>query len=62
VGEGDPDQSGIFARLFKISSLANGEVSVVFHVPPLHADMAMRLHTLRNAPVTLEITMGWDDA
>jgi len=46
--------------LFKVSGLANGSVSVVFHVPSEAADMGLGLHHLRGEPVTIEVTMGWD--
>jgi hypothetical protein len=60
-GEGDPDQSKIPAHLFKVSGLANGAVSVVFHVPFEHADMALGLHHLRGQAISFEITMGWEE-
>jgi hypothetical protein len=47
-------------RLFKVSSLANGEVSVVFHVDTADADFALGLHRLRGQPVKLEMTLGWE--
>jgi hypothetical protein len=46
--------------VFKVSSLASGEVSVVFHVPSSDADVALGLHHLRDKPVTVEIEEGWD--
>jgi hypothetical protein len=46
--------------VFKVSSLASGEVSVVLHVAPTHADMAMRLMHLRGKPLTAEFTEGWE--
>jgi hypothetical protein len=58
VGEGDPEQSAIHATVFKVSGLANSEVSVVFHVPFEHADMALALHHLRGKPVTIELKEG----
>lgn len=44
--------------MFKVSSLANGEVSVVFHVNPEDADMALGFLHLRGTTVELALTIA----
>jgi hypothetical protein len=38
-----------------VSSLANGDVSVTFHVPYAHSDEALVLHHLRGKLVELQV-------
>ena len=45
------------ARVFKVSSLANGEVSLVFHVDGKDADMALGYLRLRGVAVKLSLTL-----
>ena len=42
-------------RLYKVSSLANGEVSIVFHVEASDADMALSFLHLRGVAVKLSL-------
>lgn len=35
---------GFVAAVFKVSSMKNGGVSVILHVPYMHADRAFALH------------------
>lgn len=44
-------------QLFKVSSLANGQVSLVFHVVHSDADSALRLMHLRGVTVELALTI-----
>jgi hypothetical protein len=48
-------------RLYKVSSLANGQVSLVFHVEESDAGAALAMHHLRGHPVRLAVESGWDD-
>jgi hypothetical protein len=53
---GSPDEVGAFrARFFKASSLANGEVSLVFHVLEEDVDKAYALQRLRNQTLMLAV-------
>ena len=49
------DAAPIPARIFKIGTLANGSVSLVFHVPFEHVERALALHALRGKLITMEI-------
>lgn len=42
------------AAFAKLSTLATGEVSIIFHVPHSHAAEAIKLHSI-DGPVTLEV-------
>ena len=53
----DLDQDEVTARVFKVSSLANGEVSLVFHVDGKDADMALGYLRLRGVAVKLALTI-----
>jgi hypothetical protein len=43
------------ARLFKVSSLASGEVSLVFHVDTADANAALALHHRRGKSVKVDV-------
>jgi hypothetical protein len=43
--------------VFKVSSLASGEVSLVFHVNPEYADTALGYLHLRGTTVELSLTI-----
>jgi hypothetical protein len=43
--------------VFKVSSLANGQVSLVFHVNPEHADTALGYLKLRGTTVQLSLAI-----
>jgi len=43
------------ARVFKVSSLANGEVSLVFHVEEEDADVALGLRRTRGMTLNVRI-------
>ena len=53
----DMEQDAVLGRVFKVSSLANGEVSLVFHVDALDADMALGYIHLRGKTVRLSLTL-----
>lgn len=51
------NQDGVKGRVFKVSSLANGQVSLVFHVNPEDADMALGYLHLRGVTVKLSLEL-----
>jgi hypothetical protein len=54
----DLNQDAITGRVYKVGSLANGEVSIVFHVESTDADMALGLLHLRGTTVKLSLEIA----
>ena len=50
-----PAASPIPARIFKVNSLANGSVSVVFHFDNAQSAAALGLHHLRGKAITVDV-------
>ena len=53
----DVDNASVTGRLFKISSIAGGGVSIVFHVNPEDADTALGFMHLRGQTIELGLTI-----
>jgi hypothetical protein len=52
------NQDSVKGRLYKVSSLANGEVSIVFHAEASDAEMAWSLLQLRGVSVKLSLEIA----
>ena len=54
----DMAQDSVKGRVFKVSSLATGEVSIVFHVNAEDADMALGFMHLRGVAVKMSLEIA----
>ena len=45
----------IVAEIYRITTLSDGKISVILHVPFEHAAAALALHPLMNKPVKINV-------
>jgi hypothetical protein len=53
----DHEPEAVRGQIYKVSSLANGQVSVIFHVDPADTDKGLGFMHLRGKTVNLSLTL-----